>query len=172
MRIDVRDHAARCDVDELEAGVGLIQQPVRIGGPRRRTGAIRRHRPRRSERRSIARDRPYCQQSVDDRGHLRPIGRPRGTIVFAHSDRLVRRRFEPPIGRAVERNAEHLVGPFAEPRRVHLQRRNDQRGSFRRPARTSRFVEALVRLSRGAALRLRNVQLTLGVDERDPRAVG
>ena len=155
----------------LQAMAALIQDAPRIAGPRRRSGALGGHETRRSLRRAVARHRPHGQQPVDDRRHLRAVGRPHGAVVFPHADRLVRHRIEPAIRLAVERDSQHLIRALAEARRVDLERRDDQRAAVGRPAGAPGLVQALVRFRDRAALHVDDLDLPVRIAERDPRAV-
>ena len=126
VRIDVL-HGTRGDFDQLQPAAALVQDVARIAGPCRRPGEPGRQGTRWPLRRAVTADRPDREKAVYDRRHLRAVGGPHGTVVFPHADRLVRQRIEPAIRLAVERDPQHLVRALAEARRVHLERRDDQR---------------------------------------------
>src|SRR5205085_385565 len=54
-RRDLARDAPRADVDELQAGVGLIEDLPRVAAPCRRAGELGRQRTRRSRWRTVAR---------------------------------------------------------------------------------------------------------------------
>jgi hypothetical protein len=139
VRIDLLHDLPGRDVDQFEAIAALVQEPARVAGPRRRSRELLGNGARRTLRRAVACDRPDGEQAVDDRSHLRAVGRPDRAVVLAHPDRLVRHRIEPAIRLAVERDPQHLIRAFAETRRVDLER-------TRRPARGRRATSSPGRL--------------------------
>ena len=100
------------DVDQTEAGVGLIEHVPRIARPRRRLGELGREAARRTERRPVTRDRHGRQLPVENRHHLRAVGRPHGAGILAHAERLVRHRIrasDPPRRRATRGGSDSCL---------------------------------------------------------------
>ena len=86
---------ARLDVDDAELVETLIEDVARVALPARRVRALARHAARRPQRLTVGRNRPHGEHAFVDRGHLRAVGRPRGSASTARIDRQQRRGSEP-----------------------------------------------------------------------------
>ena len=74
------------NVDQLQAAWSLIQQPLRVRGPRRRVGQIVREPPRRTGHFARRRRRHDVHDAVHHERHLRSIARPHRPIARARAD--------------------------------------------------------------------------------------
>ncbi len=176
-------HAAVGDVDDRKPVHGLIEHLPRITCPRRGARKLRRESPWPAERRAVLADRQHGEMPVEDHGHLSAVGRPRGTEILAHADRLVRQRIEPRVLRRragargllraqVDRHEQHLIGALAESRRVGTQCAHHHRAPAGQPARTTGLVQPIVRLARLPGGDVHDLQLRFGVEIGDARGIG
>ena len=180
LRHDVAD-AAVGEIHQAEPIERLIEHVPRVGCPRRRAGVVGRQPARRARGRAVRRHGIRHQEAVDDRRHLAAVRRPHRPQVLAHADRFVRQGIEPSIRGerpasgsrrlGLDLHSEYLVGAFAEPRRVRVQRGHHDRASVRRPARAAGLVQSVVDLAPLAALDVHHLQLRLRIEVGQTRAV-